>query len=108
MDKERYKLIKNDYSKNWNALRTRCLDGGGCQAFSSEISCSLRRKNRFKAPRKNLGALLFSPRSREEDSKLRGKTLGLCCSLRRKNRFKAPRKNLGALLFSPQKDKNAS
>jgi hypothetical protein len=78
-------------------------------------------RNRFKAPRKNLGAFLFSPQE-ETGSKLRGKTSGLFCSLRKqvqsseekprgfvvlsagRNRFKAPRKNLGAFLFSPQTD----
>ena len=59
------------------------LNGYQSFSFGSSICSpvlSAGNQNRFKAPRKNLGALLFSPL----------------------NRFKAPRKNLGALLFSPQ------
>jgi len=44
-------------------IQYREINGNICGGF-----CSLRRMNRFKAPRKNLGALLFSPQDEQVQS----------------------------------------
>ena len=73
-------------------IQYREINGNICGGF-----CSLRRLNRFKAPRQDLGALLFSPQVEQVQSS-EAKTSGLCCSLR--SLIKKPAENQRVLFFS--------